>query len=307
MAAAAPALSFVVVADRFRYIADVVAALRRLPEQDRIELVVGVPDERGLELDESAVEGLDVRVVETGPALLAEARALAAHAASAPYVFIGETHCYPQPGWSRAILAAHAEGWDTVVPVMANGNPESAVSCAAFLLAYGRNAEPVPPLELAASPTYNTSMRRDLVAEHFDGGQGFVDVPLRDGQRVFRVPGARMTHVNVSGVRVYLKERFLVGRLYAADRARGWSPARRAGYVLGAPLLPVAQLARVVRRTGLRRYRRLPPLTLPAMAAGVVASAAGEAVSYAGKPTPRSLRLQIDELEVHRIDYAGRG
>jgi hypothetical protein len=305
---AGPALSFVVVTDRFAYVREVVDAIRRQDERDRIELVIGTPSEAELGLDEDAIEGLDVHVVEIGRARLAQGRALAADASSAPYVFIGETHCFPQPGWAGALLTAHAEGWDTVVPVLSNANPRGALSWAAFLLAYGRNWAPAPARELGASPTYNASMRRELVAEHFvGGGQGFVDVPRRDGQRIFRAPDARMRHLNVTVLRTWLDERYVVGRLYGADRARGWSRARRAGYVAASPLLPLSQLRTVLRATGLRRFRELPPLTLPAMLLGSAVSVAGEVVSYAGGPPAPDVIGRIDDYEIHRLDYAARG
>ncbi len=304
---AAPELSFVVVTDRFRYIRELVEALRGQSEPDRIELVIGTPSAAGFDLDESAVEGLPFRVVEIGPALLAQGRALAADATSAPYVFIGETHCFPEPGWARAILAAHAEGWDTVVPVLTNANPRGAMSWAVFLLAYARSWAPARARELGASPTYNASMRRELVAGHFvDGGQGFVDVPRRSGQRIFRSPDARMRHLNVSSLRAWFDERYVVGRVFGADRARGWSTARRAGYIAASPLLPLSQLRTVVRESGLRRYRELPRLTLPAMLLGSVVSVAGEVVSYAGAPPAPAVIRRIDEYEIHRLDYAAR-
>ena len=49
---------------------------------------------------------------------LAPARAAGVRAASAPIVFIGETHIYPQPGWADALLAAFEEPWTAIVPAI---------------------------------------------------------------------------------------------------------------------------------------------------------------------------------------------
>ena len=74
----------------------------------------------------------------------------------------------------------------------------------------------------------------------------------------------------------------------------------------GAPLLPLSQLQSVLRATGLRRLRRLPPLTLPAMLLGSVISIVGEVVSYVGAPPAQAVIRRIDEYEIHRHDYAAR-
>lgn len=304
----APALSFVVVVDDFRYIRELVEALRRQPNRDRIELVVGAPSERELRLDEDAVEGLAVRVVETGPITSApEAREIAARAARAPYVFVGETHCFPEPDWGTAILAAHEQGWDTVVPVLTNGNPNGALSWASFLLAYGRVWAPAPSVELDAAPPHNASLPREVVGRHLEGGKGFGDIRLGNGRRVLRTPDARMAHVNIAMPREWLDERFVIGRIYGADRSRRWSSARRAGYVVAAPVLPVVQFAHTLHAVGLARVRSLPPLTLPAMLLGSIVSVAGEVAAYAAGPPSAATRRRMDEYELHRRDYAGHG
>jgi hypothetical protein len=302
----APSLSFIVVADRYRYVRELVEALRADGERDRIELVVGAPSKAGFGLHEAAADGLAVRVVETGRVPLQEARAIAAGAARAPHVFVGETHCFPQPGWGKAILEAHEQGWDVVVPAMTNANPRSTLSCASFMLAWGRFAEPASRHELEAVPTHNASIRRESLGAHFDGNWGFADLSHGAGERIALAPDARMAHLNVTVRRDWLRELYGAGRLYGADRSRDWPPARRVAYAAAAPLLPFVQVAHVLRRTGLRRFRSLPPLTLPAMILGSAASIAGEVTAYAVGQPSLATRRQVDEYEVHRLDYAAR-
>jgi hypothetical protein len=247
-----------------------------------------------------------VRVVETGRVPLQEARAIAAGAARAPHVFVGETHCFPQPGWGRAILAAHEGGWDVVVPVMTNANPRSTFSCAAFLLSYGRFEAPASRHELDAVPTHNASIRRESLGAHFDGRWGFADVSHDGAERILLAPDASMAHLNVTTRRDWLRELYGAGRLYGADRSRDWPTARRVAYTAAAPLLPFVQVGHVLRRTGLARFRSLPPLTLPAMLLGSAASIVGEVAAYAIGPPSPATRRQVDEYEVHRLDYAAR-
>ena len=68
---------------------------------------------------------------------LSEARAAGIRAASAPIVFIGETHTYPEPGWAEALLTAFNSPWAAVVPAIGNANPKRAASWASYLFDYG--------------------------------------------------------------------------------------------------------------------------------------------------------------------------
>ena len=111
-----PRLSVVLATDAYDTIRPVLSALRQQRAAEEIEPVIVLPAsaEGGIRR-----EDLDrfrhVRIVALDVVdRLAPARAAGVRAASAPIVFIGETHTYPQAGWADALLAAFEEPWTAV-------------------------------------------------------------------------------------------------------------------------------------------------------------------------------------------------
>ena len=160
----APDLSVVLATDRYETIRPVVELLHAQSGRGRIELVLVTL--RGVHVDRGAPE-LDgfsgVTLVEVDSLVpIGRARAAGVRAAAAPVVFLGETHTYPQPGWALALIEAHDGSWAAVVPQIGNANPDGALSWAAFLLDYGRWYDG-DRREVAAPPTYNASLRRELL------------------------------------------------------------------------------------------------------------------------------------------------
>ena len=106
-----PALAVVLATDCFATVAPVVSALRRQDERGRIELVLVAPPGGLADLDERNVaEFAAVRRVDVASIVdLAAARAAGVRAATAPLVFIGETHTYAQarvgPGLAAGLRA----------------------------------------------------------------------------------------------------------------------------------------------------------------------------------------------------------
>ena len=112
-------------------------------------------------------------------------------------------------------------------------------------------------------------------------------------------------HVNMSLPAAFLGERYLAGRLIAAQRARRWSWRHRLAYMCGAPLLPAVYLSRVL--TGTRTVRRSVPLgAFPAILVGALVKAAGEMVGYARGAAPAADRRMM-EYELHKASHASPG
>lgn len=306
-------LAVVVATDTFETIEPVVARLRQQTVAPRIELVVVTTqvdavrgETRGIdELGAVAVVGVDDLVP------LGRARATGVRAATAPLVFLGETHTYPQPDWAEKLIGKHDEGtWAAVVPGFGNANPTGALSWAGFLVDYGAWLAGLEARELSAIPTYNTVYRRDELLDH-DGdlerllttGDELV-VRLRGGRKRFAFePAATIDHVNVSKPVPWLRERYLGGFLTASSRMHGWSFVRRLLYVAASPLIPVVVLKRVAPGVALARgTQSLPALTYPALVASVVVATIGEVAGYLGVPPARGERT-MTEYEVHRLRY----
>jgi hypothetical protein len=305
-----PALSVVLATDELATIEPVVRRLRAQTVAGQVELVIVTtrPDEApdGEGLAGCRVVGVDDLVPLTA------ARAAGIRAATAPLVFVGETHTYPADGWAEALIDAHAgNGWAAVVPGFGNANPSGTLSWAAFLADYGAWLNVLPRRELELIPTYNTAYRREALLELgprldrvITSGDELI-VALRDaGRRFVFEPSARIDHENVAAPKAWLLERYLGGHLTAASRMERWSWRRRLVYAAGAPLIPAVLLARVA--GGVREARRAYGVgrgVYAAMAVGAVVSAVGELVGYLGGPAGWADR-RMTEYEIHRRRYS---
>jgi hypothetical protein len=100
------------------------------------------------------------------------------------------------------------------------------------------------------------------------------------GYQFYLEPKARSCHLNYELVGASLALRFHGGRLFAANRSRGWSVPRRVLYTLASPLIPLVRLART-----LRFARRIAPnqpfgRLLPLLVLLLVVDGLGELIGY---------------------------
>jgi len=305
-----PEISVVLVTDGAGAVTEVVEHLRRQTIRDRLELVLATDDPDGVasgDFDDGRLAAVRIVGVETITPL-AVARADAVRAASAPYVFLGETHTFPEPEMLERLLEAHRAGWGRVAPLLENANPRNVWSWAGFLLDYGRFAGPATSAE-ARAPVYNCSYLRshllDLepLGRLLEGGSTLNDDLARAGCRSFRVGDARLAHLNVATPSGLIRERYLVGRAIGGRLSRHWPLWRRVVYVAGAPLIPLVLASRTLRAEGMRdRVRASPRMTLTAMLLGLVLRAAGEAVAYAAGPG--AAESGLEEMEIHKRRWA---
>jgi hypothetical protein len=297
-----PALSYVIPCGHWHHVARVVDCLLAQNEAGRIELVLAGPPELEQEVPAHARERLwGVKIVPGDPRAMHEARATGLLAATAPLAVVGETHCYPQPGWAGALLAVFDEGtWDAIGPQIVNANPATGLSWSNLTLDYGPFMRPERG-EAQALPGQNAGVRTALL-EPYRAELGdrmrmpylFFQTLRENGARLFVEPDARSAHLNVTDRRAWLSERFGAARIFATDRSAGWSRRRRAVYTLGSPVIPLLRLRRALRdlRRGGGPLRALPPLLV-----GLAVSALGEAVGYAvgcGEAEPRIFAVELD-------------
>ena len=279
-----PVLSYVIPCGGWRHVERVVDCLLAQEEVGGMELVLAGPAAVEHEVPEHVRERFAaVTVVDADPAEMHEARARGMLAASAPLAVIGETHCYPQPGWARAMLAAGAE-WDAVGPQIVNANPRTGLSWANLTIDYGPFLRPAQG-ESDVLPGQNAAVRTALLQPYRDELADWMRMPylffarLRaEGARLFVEPAARSAHLNVTDRRAWLNERFGAGRTFASDRSASWSRRRRTLYTLGSPAIPVLRSGRALR--DLRRAGG-PLGAVPPLLTGLLASGLGEAVGYA--------------------------
>ena len=311
-----PALSVCLPTDTVDTLRGVLERLRAQTIAASIEVVIPTPDgdaARAAVANESRFAA--VRIVDV-PALLplGRARDAAVRAATAPYIFLGETHSFAQPEWAAMLLARHEEGWAVVVPGFANANPRGVLSWSGFLMDYGAWAQERPSGELQYWPLNNASYRRSVLLECGDdlahslgyGDQLLISVRAR-GHRIFFEPRAGLHHLNVSRLGPWLDERRTAGVVIARYRSSVWSTGKRLAYVLASPLIPFVLFRRVAPTVlATIRARRLPLATLPVMFLGALAHGFGEFLGYARLTSSALAETQMAEYEIHKTRYAGR-
>jgi hypothetical protein len=307
-------ISVILVTDRFETIARVTDRLRKQTVADQIEVVIVAPSKEQLNLDESAVAGFAaLKVVEVGTIEpMAPARAAGVRAATAPVVFLGETHSFPAPEFAAELLRAHEQPWDIVVPGLGNANPDGVWSWAAFLMDYGQWSDELPAGEIRGGPTWNVSYKRSVLLElngvlerALSSGDELPLTLRARGSRAYFEPAARIAHVNF-GRRGWTDERFLSGMMVGSHRKEMWSLGRRLFYVCASPLIPVVILARIVRPMRvLRRRGALPGGIRSALVMGAVVRTFGEVIGYLAGATTAA-RDRMEEYELHKMRYVAR-
>ena len=290
---AAPALSVVLASPGpFPLIAAAVASLQRQSAADRIELVLVTSDDSWLDgVPEGTFEPFaGVRLVEVpGEKLTGALRAAGARASTASVVAMCEDHVRHSEGWADALIARHREPWAAVGVAFNNANPESLISWADFVLAYGPWIAPVEGGPVDLLPGHNSSYKRDVLLGYDDALGELLDAEsslfwdLRaQGRELYLDPAAEIWHVNFARLRIWLGVQYHAGRVFAGERGRyaGWSRARRTFYALASPLIPLVRFSRCIaparRAPGAPTLRLMGPLAL-----GLVADAAGQFMGYA--------------------------
>lgn len=309
-----PLLSVILATDTGATIRPVVERLRRQTVRDRVEVVLVAPSAEAVrDMLVHREEFAGIRVVEDPVTNLASARARGIRAATAPLVFVGETHSYPHPGFAEALIGAFEGPWSSVTPAIGNANPKGILSWAGFLSDYARWCDGLPAGEIPEAPLYNAAYRRevllslgDRLAPALSHGDELPKTLAAAGHRVYFEPRARLDHVNVSRPWDWVVERFLAGIVIGAHRAAQWPLSRRLVYIGGSFLIPVVLTWRIL--PGLWktvRQRRLPAVTIPAILAGMIVKAAGEMAGYAGLSTAAAER-RMHEYEVHKLAHVGQ-
>ena len=308
-----PRLSVVLATDAYDTIRPVLSALRRQTCAAEIEPVIVLLGREAPAVRSEDLSTFPGAKVVRSVGELAEARAAGIRAASAPIVFIGETHAYPQRGWAEALLTAFKGPWAAVVPAIGNANPTCVASWASYLFDYGMWGPNRQSGEIRDPLIYNTAYRRDVLLSLGEGLAAALDpseetlwpVLLSRGHRVALASEARILHLNVGKFRTLIHEKFCVGVVLGTHRAARWSPLRRLLYFVVSPLIALVLFARVLRGARFWPAGGLRPSAVGGVLIAAIAKAAGEATAYAGVKLPTAAAT-LHDMEVRKVQYAGR-
>src|SRR4029078_11441737 len=237
--------SVVIATDNFARVAVLVESLSKQTIADRLELIFVASHPQTIHANREKASGFHtVEVVEIAPIVaLATARATGVRRATAPYVFIAETHAYPDPDFCERLVAALSSEWSVVVPGFRNANPVNAFSWAGFLSDYGPWIYRLPEGETDRAPSHDAAFRKSVLMEFEDrlenaltfGDELYLGLKAR-GHRAWFEPRAGIQHVNIQRARSFIGERFRSGVLIGGYRSVRWGYARRLAYAGGAPL-----------------------------------------------------------------------
>jgi hypothetical protein len=218
------------------------------------------------------------------------AKAAGVRAAKAPLVAFIEDHSYPDPGWAEALVKAYARApLAAVGPVVLNANPTSHASWGCFLVYYGMYMQAQAPEQARHLPGNQSSYRKEVLLAYGPRLPEMLQAEITlhaelraRGMALHQEPGAKVFHLNYSRIGPAAREYYLASRVFAAERRRGWTAARRLVYACGSPLLPLIRINRILaqaRGAGLSARVTAGALA-PAMLI-LCAGAAGEILGYA--------------------------
>jgi hypothetical protein len=297
--------------DSYDTVRKTIRRLRAQSAKDQLEIVLVVPSVQSANIHHSELESFcAVVTVEIGDMRsTARARAVGVLHATAPVVAFVEDHAFPAKGWAEALIQAHREPWAAVGPMMANANPNSLVSWVNLIIEYAEWMEPVSAGVAEHLPGHNGTYKRALLLEYGDRLEAMLEAESilqwdmrAKGHQLYLEPAAKTYHQNFSAPFSWVALRLNCGRLFAASRARTWSPWRRLLYAFVAPLIPLVRFHRIVgelHRPG--RARHLMPRVLPLLFAGLVVDGTGEMIGYAFGVGNAMRRLS--DMEFHRERY----
>ena len=307
-----PLLSVILVADKFKRVEAVLESFAGQTVANKIELVVVMTTAADTSVRahiEKKFYSLKVIDVES-IVHLAAARAKGVRAATAPIVFIAETHAFPDPDMAEKLIGALTPERSRVIPAFRNANPHSGISWAGFISDYGGWVQTLPAREIERAPSYNAVFRRSVLLEFGDR----LDNVLTFGDELylaFRTRGhvsyfesaAGIQHVNISRLGSFVRERYLAGVLIGGYRSARWGLMRRLAYAAGSPLIPIVMLFRM--RDGVQeawRTQSLPAGTIPALVLGAIIKGVGEVRGYLFR-APESAEEGMTGLEVRKLAF----
>lgn len=277
--------------NRYEIVQRTVRCLQQQTIRSQLEIIIVAPSEQELFLDHADLELFhSCKVVGVGLGRSAgDTRVAGLKQATAPIVAYIEDHAFPANNkWAEALLLTHQELWGAVAPTLRNGNPESVVSWASFLLCFGAWSQPQSATAFTDLPWRNVSYRRSVLLEY---GDELADLFVAEsrlhrdlisrGYMLLLDPCTVLYHLNFTSLELMLQEQFTVGRVFARARSKEWSMLRRMLYVGGGALIPIAKLSRLAPGLAgdLRRHRLLPQI-IPSLTLGLLASCLGEWTGY---------------------------
>lgn len=308
-----PRLSVVIATDTFETVRRVLESFSRQQDPSLLEMILVAPPGGLSRIDGSLLArfGRVQRVEVPEVQHLARSNAAGVAAATCPFICLGETHCFPAPGWTEALLAAHATGATAVLCAIDNLRPDKLLDTAGYALDYARigshHASGPRPSGLGHNTSYRCEYLRALgpqlpISLDYFSEQAHPLFAGLGGTLVF-APDAVAHHASVGGGFHAAFYRFIVGLKLGGSRRRRWPLLRCCLCFLATPVLPFLIVWRErAHGVGIPDLRFPRPLLLGTMLWLSLFKCLGEAVGLVFG-TPAWARATEPAMETRRLDF----
>lgn len=307
---ARPALAaIVVIPDTYDTVRRTMSHLKAQTAAKHIEIILVVPSQQQLQLDESELACFhNWQVVEVGVVTSKKIGFVAGiRRAHAPIVALTEDHSFPDANWAEVLIDAHKQPWAVVGPSMRNGNPDTMISRADYYQAYGEWTHPISSGPVRHLPGNNSSYKRDILLKLGDKledlmqAESILHRSLREqGYELLLESRTCTSHFNFSTWSSLIPLRYYVGRQFASTWAKSWSWPRRLLFTAASPLIPWVRLWRVQKQIRRLQHGSLLLRVLPVLLAGLLVEGLGHMVGYA--LGAGNCIESLEEYEYHRVE-----
>jgi glycosyltransferase involved in cell wall biosynthesis len=221
-----------------------------------------------------------------------DARNIGISVAKGEFIAFIDADCRAEDNWLEEIGKAQESTRPVVGGAIANANPKSYVSWAAYFCEFSHWMPNALPRWLDDMPTANLSYKKTLFSQYgsFIEGSYCSDTEFnwrlgRDGHCLRFEPSILVSHYSIENLRQFLAHEFHHGRSFGRVRikAQKFSPWKRAFYVAGAPLLSLKIFGKVT-FNNIKNRVYFPQFiaALPLLILGIICWSMGEVVAYAG-------------------------
>jgi glycosyltransferase involved in cell wall biosynthesis len=217
-------------------------------------------------------------------------------------------HCVPGPGWTQAVLRAHAGGPAAIGGAMEIDPGAGLVDRAIYFCRYSGYMPPFPRRWVDDLAGDNCSYKRaaldELRAEMAEGfWETFTHQEMRRrGERLLCDPSILMYYAGPLAGLSFLRTRLAHGRYFAARRGRTLPRPERFLRAAAFPIVPFLMLGRVAARVWKARRRGTQfLLCVPLVTAFLTAWSAGEFLGYLLGPAKEQIRSEEESAVVREV------
>lgn len=208
---------------------------------------------------------------------------------SAPVIAVIEEHCVAPPNWLATIISSFSDDDDAIGGPILDADFDRIRDWVVYFSEYHND---LPPWEAGPRSWLNdanAAYRRERLLENIDTiGESYWAISLHpvleaSGASMRAVPEMGLAHTGPFDYGYYLRQRYLLSRVWGGTQRFRVSPLTRIAHILAFPIFPFFLLARIARRafaTGSPRIRNQFLKSIPLLLPVVVTFTWGEWLGY---------------------------